>query len=370
VSLIQDKITLTVNGTDYTDWTSATITRSLKECTSSIEFEVSEAWALNPPLPWQVKPFDSATVKIGNDLAWTGYIENYSPGYSASGHTVKISGRSKTCDIVDCVPDVHAGEFNGYDIDAVARALCKPFGIAVVVESDTGESFPKITIEKTKKAFEILEELTRLRAVLITDDANGNLVLTTAGQKGVSSGALIEASFGGDPDGNILAASAELSCAERYKDYYVMSQAPQSYDKTDAQLAIVGHATDLGCPRYRRFAEMAEHPADTSIAQQRAVWRAKHNYAIGTKADITVVGFRQPNGKLWDTNYYIPVKSPRLELDMQLLIGKVTFSLSSDQGSTTKLSVAPAEAYTLEPKAMKKAKGSSAPIWTNVQKID
>jgi prophage tail gpP-like protein len=49
----------------------------------------------------------------------TGCIDNYLPEVEADRHAVRITGRSKTEDIVDCTPDNQGGQFAGYKLDAI-----------------------------------------------------------------------------------------------------------------------------------------------------------------------------------------------------------------------------------------------------------
>ena len=141
----------------------------------------------------------------------------------------------------------------------------------------------------------------------------------------------------------------------RFQNYVCLSQTPVSQDGSDAQLQVKGTATDSGCPRNRRFVEMSEHPATQPQAEARAKWRAKHNFGISTQASVTVQGWRQaevagdPGGALWDVNLLVPVISPFLALDRELLIGKVEFHLDEQGGRRTIVTVAPQNAYTPEP---------------------
>ncbi len=126
-------------------------------------------------------PFQECTVAIGGDPVLTGYIDNYLPEVEADRHAVRVTGRSKTEDIVDCTPDIAGGQFAGYKLDAIARAIAGLFKIDVVVQTDVGEPFPDATIERHETGFAFLERLCRLRSVLATDDEQGRLVLTRAG---------------------------------------------------------------------------------------------------------------------------------------------------------------------------------------------
>jgi prophage tail gpP-like protein len=356
---MSDDVRLIIGSREYTGWKEISISRSLTEGASSFDIAVSERWA-GRGAAWQVTPFDPATVYIGDDVVLTGFVERYQPSYDAQDHGVRIGGRSLTCDLVDCMPDVGTGQFSGYKLDAIATTVCGYFGIGVQVECDVGDPLTDATMEKTETAFSFLEKLARLRSVLLTDDEAGHLVITRAGAKGTT-GALVQGQ-------NILSATAKLSSNARFKDYVCLSQTPVAQDGSDAQLQIKGTASDGGCPRERRFAEMAEHPATQPQADARAKWRAKHNYGMSTHATVTVLGWRQaqstggPGGALWSTNLLVPVISPFLELERQLLIGRVEFQLDETGGRRTVLTVAPQDAFTPEP-AGGGATGDSATNW-------
>lgn len=344
-----DSLTLTVNGRVYEGWTEAHVTRSLEQCASVFELEVTERWAGRDG-SWQIKSFDTAVISLGADKVMTGYVEEYLPAYDGNTHSVRITGRSKTCDLVDCMPEIKGGQFNGYTIDKIARALCAPFGIEVVVEADVGAPMPDATIDKCETAHAFLEKLCRVRGILACDDADGRLVLTSVGTASAS-GALIEGQ-------NIKTASGRLTANQRFQKYIVLSQAPLGYDGEDAHLDTIGTATDSGCPRYRRFAEMAETPGDAAIAALRARWRAARNYGQSTQATLGVQGWRQPDGTLWPVNQLVPVQSPMLAINRPLLIGAVTYSLG-EEGRLTTLTVMPPQAYQPAPDSKKKHKGTA-----------
>jgi prophage tail gpP-like protein len=361
---MSDEIALAIDDEEYLGWSEIKVSRALKEAAATFDIAVSERWAgiVAPPAPWQILPFKQATVTIGGEPVLTGWVESYEPSYGANEHSVRIGGRSKTCDLVDCMPDVGTGEFSGFKLDAIARALCAPCGIGVEVQCDVGDPLPDATLEKTETAFSFLEKLARLRSVMLTDDADGNLVLTQAGKQG-SGGALIEGN-------NILNASAKLTGNERFQQYAVLSQTPLAYDGADSQTQIVGTATDPGCTRGRRYAEMAENPSDQTRATARAKWRALHNFGISTEATITVPGWRQPdpsgapNGELWNTNLLVPVKCPFLAIQRQLLVSKVEFEFDNSGGRRTTLTLAPQEAFAPEgDSGSSGSSGKSNSIW-------
>jgi hypothetical protein len=109
----------------------------------------------------------------------------------ATQHVVRIAGRSRTADLIDCQSEVEGGEFRNSDLAAIARAVAQPFGVQVVAEADVGAPFDLVAMEKTETVFAFLERLARLRGVLLTDDPQGRLVIARA-DSGAAAGRLVQ----------------------------------------------------------------------------------------------------------------------------------------------------------------------------------
>lgn len=359
-----DPITLTVNSQIYAGWTAIKVVRGLEKCVTDFDISVSERWS-GQSEPWQIPLFAACTVKIGADLVITGYVDRYEPRFEKQSHTVRVIGRSKTQDIADCMPEIDGGHFIGYTLDAIARAVCKPFGIDVVVQCPMGAAFTGDDgmYEKTETAFAFLDRLCRLRSVLACDDERGNLVLCQAGTASAA-GALVQGK-------NIVTAGAELRGDKRYSKYIVRAQAGLSFDNANTEPEVLGSALDPSVPRYRPFAEMAESAVDRVRAALRARWRATRNAGRGTRAPITVAGFRQADGSLWQINQLVPVTSAYLKIDRPMLIVEVAYLRDDKEGSRTQLTVAPPEGYTPDPGSVKLKTGAgTGTIWNDVKKIN
>jgi prophage tail gpP-like protein len=198
---VPDTIALTVNGQTFTGWTSIRVTRGITQMAANFDIAVTE------PRPsdvnaWKIMPFDTCTLSIGADRILTGYVDSYLPQMTPSSHAVRIGGRSKTLDLIDCTPDIKSGQFTGYTLVAIARSICALFGIDVVTETDAANYVVANTaIERCETGFTFLERLCRLAGVLACDDENGNLVLTRAGAQRAT--------------GRILAGTATISSSAR-----------------------------------------------------------------------------------------------------------------------------------------------------------
>jgi prophage tail gpP-like protein len=360
----------------------------LDRCATDFDLSVSERWP-GQDEPWQITPYSECVVSLGPDPVLTGYVDAYRPGYDRASHTVRIHGRSRTEDLIDCTPDIQSGQFAGYTLEAIARSICALFKIEVVVLTDAAKVIvADAKLERSETAWTFLERLCRLAGVPATDDERGRLVLTRAGDKR-SSGALVQGQ-------NILRAQAVWDVHKRFSDYFVKGQHGVGGAKTGgldlSQLHGPGPATsssgggtapggvapdgdawdveeagesgtvlttqtsashDAGVPRYRPHVSMAESQLTQEGMALRANWQRAFAYGRSWQVHIDVVGWRQPDGRLWALNELIPVTSSFLALDRDLLIAQVEFALDDRGGRITRLMLGPVEGYTPDPGQVK-----------------
>ena len=373
-----DQISLLINGYRYAGWQSMEIARGIDRCVSGFRAEVSERWGGNSK-PWPIMPFDVVQVMIGNDLVLTGYVETYRPRFDAAFHGVRASGHSKTKQIVDCNLDIPSGQFSGFTVAAIAAAVAKIFSLGVVIQTPLADQVVINTnVERCETAFRFLERLGRMAGVLLTADSNGNLVLTTAAST-KSTTTLTQGV-------NILAASADLDVSHRFSDYIVKGQAAigggsaaawggaggigangnAPAGMVETQMRAAAH--DAAVPLYRPKVTIGETQLTLAQMQARAIWQRQFAYGQATKASVTVSGFRQNDGTLWQPNQIVPARIPYLGIDADLLVVRVRYRLDGYNGHVTELDLGPVEGYMPDPgevklHKVKGAKGGSGINW-------
>lgn len=350
-----DRVRLRIGDRDWETWTECRITRGIERLAADFSCTVSERRiGAEGGRPWQVRMFDPCEVRIGEDLVLTGHVDAVQPMVEATQHVVRIAGRSRTADLIDCQSEVEGGEFRNSDLAAIARAVAQPFGVQVVAEADVGAPFDLVAMEKTETVFAFLERLARLRGVLLTDDPQGRLVIARA-DSGAAAGRLVQ----GD---RVLAAQGDLNGGSRFSKYIVLGQSgslaavaadpgtgePEPPGGGD-QPAVVGTAADSVVPRYRPRVITGEQQMTAAEAAERARWEAAYAAGRSVRARITVPGWRQDDGTPWAINRTIPVTLPFLQIDRTLLIASVTFVLSRTEGRRTVLELGPPEGFTPEP---------------------
>jgi prophage tail gpP-like protein len=280
---------------------------------------------------------------------------------------------------------VDGGQFTGMTVGQIATELAKPFNLEVVVETD-GPPEPEVQVQQGETCFALVERLSRLQELLVTDDAEGRLVLCRAGSR--------QAAAALHHGRNIKSASADLDNSQRFSEYIVKAQRPgnnkraaddaisdpwgnvdpvltrlrnipnvseryrqrmtllrRGGGKTNPKtLTQIGAAVrDEGVTRYRPHLIVAEAQADDAHAQKRAEWEMRRRLARAIRATIQVNGWRQQDGRLWTTNEMVDVTAPWLALDRELIIAQVQYSFD-DGGEMTGLELTLPDAFLPEPK--------------------
>lgn len=349
-------VTVSIAGQIYSRWQSVRITRGLKQVASTFELEVPGE------LVPAIVPFQPCTLADDGEVLLTGYVTGCSIRVGARYSSTRIVGKSKTGDLVDSTLPFGGGfavtsQFNGYTLDAIARAVAEPFGIEVVIGPgvNVGDVFPDATFQRTETAFSFLEHHARLRAVLLTDNGAGNLVLATAGTARAPTDLVMGAG------GNVAEAQGTLNGERRFSEYHVLSQAGIKVTGADVLTNIEAVAYDGAVPRLRVSTVMAESASMPGDAQVRANWDRAHASGEAVRALLTVPEWRA-NGALWDINQLARVDVPRLALADTYLIGAVDFRLDRE-GKRTILSVAPPSAFQPEPAV---SAGAGASPWDGI----
>lgn len=394
-------IALRIDGAIYQVWTRATITRDLSEIAGSFTVEcddIARAIAALPPKlhpimsPAMLKWGPSVEVLVDGELVLKGWVEDVHPLITGKSVGVSISGRDVVGDLVDCAAaPLGPVEYRNLKLEDFASKICKPFGITVRAEVDTGEPFKKISIDTGETVMSAIEKLTRKRALLVISDGVGGLILTRSGQTRAPADIRL-----GD---NITEARGSFSSKNRFSDVYVKGQiegaagkrkaaanlkvsdapltaAPAAGDddkptgRESRAVSIKGHARDPEVTRYRPTVKQVRTASLLKDAQTQAEWYV--NNARGASETVTYVrqGFRAA-GALWRPNTMTSVSDPFNAITKDLLVAGVTLEYGA-QGSTTQLRITGKEAYdkTMEGEGEKGGSKSGAKSSTKGESSD
>ncbi|MFM9902132.1 MAG: phage baseplate assembly protein [Polaromonas sp.] len=334
--------TLEVGGQIYGGWERLEIQRSLEQIAGGFALQVTTRWPGSDAvigLPAGL----ACVVKLGSDVVITGFIDTVEPDCTATTSTLRLEGRDKTGDLVDCSAIFKTGQWRGVKLEQIVADIAAPFGIKVVVATDTGEVFKRYALEEGEKAFDAIDRACRLRAVLVTSTPDGHLLLTTASS--TSTGVLLAEGV------NMLRFGATHSWRERHSIINMKTQVPGDDDESGASAAhLKAAAADAEINRYRPLTVVAEHGTSAEALAGRAAWEAKVRMGRGKRGRCTVVGWRTgkdgQEGPLWLPNTLVQVRSERMGLDMELLIVSCSYQLT-EEGQLCELVFVRPEAFTL-----------------------
>ena len=364
-------LTLKVGGKLYAGWKSVSVRLSIEQIAGTYELVVTERWP-SQPTRWSIPPGEVCEILIGDDTVISGFVDSVAVSYDAASHDIRVTGRDRTGDLVDCSAPSTA--FSGLTFFEIAEKLTDPYGISVVDETEDGKKLsvkekkagkkgtqpkhkrvagklPKMATQNGESVFKTLEKLARCEGVLLVSDTEGGLLITRAGMGGDCDTVL---EFGQ----NILKANFEHSHANLYSDITVKGQAAAA----DAGKFDVVHAQPVGnvarvntaksgnsqIDRFRPLIIVAETQADSKRCQDRAQWEASNREAKARKISLTVQGWRQKGGDLWRINQMVKVKCPWMRVDEKWLIAGTAFRLD-DGGTLTELTLVNKDAFDLLP---------------------
>jgi prophage tail gpP-like protein len=375
-----DRIILTVDDVEYSEWTQAGVRRSLEEASAAFSLTVAErASNLGPPL--RIRPGSACMLAVDDGSRTlpvvTGYVDDAEIGTARDSHETSITGRSKTADLIDCSVDIPS-TYSGLTLYELARALAAPYGVTVR-EGPAGASGDPLVSwkpEPDETVHETLERAARLRRCLLCDDGDGQLVIRRIDDIGAQPVAFLTM------PGNIESATLRCGAAGLFTNYEVMGQADgRDVDYyRDTLASIKAAATDGTLTRYRLRRVMMEGAATPETALDRARWEAATRAGRATLYTCQVGSWRiEPEGDLWMPGMLVHVADTYQGVDADLLLVDAEYTYGAD-GTRCNLSLAPLAGYLPESpdegearrakKSPKRAKAQAGiDLWAEVEAV-
>lgn len=329
-----DPIEIRTRGHKITGWTSASVEAGIEDLARTFSVGLSGFYASTGNQ--QLVVGDAVEVRIGGDLVVTGYAETVDDNVDAESEGVTISGRSKTCDIVDCSAPL--GTWSKLTMASLFERLTDGMGVDLVDEAGVS-SLPigRHRTEPGESVFDVLDRHARELGCLLTDDAQGRVVLTRAGLAGRVSSPIVQGA-------GVVSSTGGWSIAERFSRYEVSGQSVQD---ADVEVDGFGAADDPGVNRFRRLIVVPEKPVSKAQALKRARWEAVSRAGKSFAATYILRGCRHlgDTGPLWVHNQIVPVVDGRRGIfGSDLLVTKVALGLD-ENGRKATVSVAPREGF-------------------------
>lgn len=355
-----NEVTIQVGANRFKGWQTVSITRSCETMPNSWSLSASAEFLQSPAALAGTRPGQKCLIYIGSDLVITGWIDRRSIPIDAHNHTVLLTGRGITRNLVDCSadlahdPNVHGGMINGANTLGVARTLAAAYGItARSAVPDLSIPIPQFQVMLGETPYQIIESIARYAGFLVYEDEYGTLVLDRVGTKRHASGFSLP--------GNIEGINAERSVDQRYSEYMVVWFGVDQLTDLGSLLNRRAVTLDTTLGEYRLKIIVSEQvapvpgaaqptPADNdAVATQRARWECARRLGRSQAAAITCDSWRDSKGALWTPNRLAPIEAPAADITgAQWIIGTVTFRRDMS-GTHADLVLMPPDAFDPDP---------------------
>jgi len=349
-------VTLIVDGREFAGWQEIKIGRGIERMPNDFSLQVTERFPGRPQVV--IEPGQSCVVKIGEDTVVTGFVDRYSPSISKqTGTTVRVTGRGKCQDLVDCSAYLRGvnNQLRNATSVGVIRALADLFGITVDARHGDGDVVPQFNVILTETCWSIIDRVARHSNFLAYEGTDGQLIVARAAEGSMASG-ITEGL-------NVERASINFAFDKRYSLYEVvftptdnLGDVARASGGTDFR--VRGSAADetIGAPapgqgrRFRPLILMAEVMQNgIDIAQRRAEWERARRIGRSQMLEVEVDSWRDSAGKLWEPNFKAPLNLPNMKLtDKEWVIAEVTYMRGKD-GTRAHLTLMPEDAFLPEP---------------------
>lgn len=346
-----EELYLTIGEQVVTGWTEIRVTRGIERLPSDFEIGLTELY------PGEIdelviEPGMACQVRMGDDLVITGYVDTYSPSMSPDSHSIRVTGRSKCADLIDCAAEWQGGQISNATVLGIAQKLGSVYGpvvdgkaegIPVTTDITNLPVLPQINVMLGESGFEIIDRMARGSAVLAYDLPDGGLHLTRVGTKKAASG-FVEGQ-------NVEHAYVVYSANQRYSKYSVYIQSAQTFmdmGEGGNQISVV---TDPNVKRNRGMVIISEGGGlGNDVAVLRARWEMARRAGRSRSVRVVADSWRDADGALWEPNTLASVSLPKLKLQAEgLLISEVTFLRNGTTGTTAEVTLMAPEAFTPQP---------------------
>lgn len=337
----ENDVSIVSKGQKLSGWTSIKITRGAERIPASFDLQLTTYYpgdnsnvSFIPGAPCQVL--------IGADPIITGYIDKYTTSISEGQHIIRVTGRSKCQDLVDCsadLPSMQIGPSNALDI---ATKLATFYGIAVSSDyTGTPVPIPQHNISYGETAAEVIDRVCKASQLLYYDLEDGSLFLTEVGTAFAASG-FAEGM-------NVESATSTFSTDQRYAKYKIMLQQFATSGDYGA-INTLGIAADAGArPNRTKIIVSQTGNQQTDLATKIANWECNRRAGRSYTLEVVVDSWRDSAKVLWRPNTICPVNIPSVKVTPNnLIISEINF-VRDENGTHAHLTMMPPLAFSVMP---------------------
>lgn len=323
-----------VNGVRYTSFIRAQVRAGYKEAARA--FEITAAAEPNGAVTAAIFRA-GAEVKVfaSGDLLMAGYVDQYDPHLSAREARIRVTGRSKSSDLIDSDADHTTGFFENKTPQEIGAELAKGYGATFETDQKLRKVDPSYTLTPGASIYREIEKLARKQGMTLAGTPEGNIRITKPNGSLRHAGGLFQGQ-------NILVGNASHNWSNRHSKYIIKGQRPIGHGSR--RLHLVAKAEDTKVNRKR--VKSVVHDDDGSIDDLKGRAKNRRDRAAGEalKASISVQGFRDQAGMIWTPGALVWTESEFLNIAQDMLIEAVDYA-QGPEGSISLLSLTDPRAF-------------------------
>jgi len=328
---------LEVDGTEFAGFLAGSATVRLDALTNTFSFSMTSDKANALPF----RGGEACIVKVDGEKIITGHIEIVNVDGDSSDHSISITGRDNTGDILDSnigsLEDIRPPT----TLKRIIEIAIKHIGSTISVVQEF-EPKPFVTTEDLaspepgQDVWDFIETLARKRQVLLSSNADGNVLITRSKSEEVD--ATLQHLIGRN-DNNVLKYSVSYDTTGRYNVYRMSTQlnpvamVDAGRFSNETIVSQNGQSTDLEIRKGRQLVLITENSGSTPI--DRAKWEANVRRARGKMYSATVHGFRNQTGNIWAVNELVQVNDEFAGINSRMLVSSVEFNIGTEGRLTT-----------------------------------
>ena len=358
-------ILLRLNGEDFNNFLNVSVSNSLQALSGKFSFSATNdntgkfPFTAGDKVQILIKELDFL-VGISN-----GFIDSIKISYSKDSHSLLVSGRDKTEDILDSqIKDI---EMTGtFDLTDVIKKVLDFLGISekdikIINLAGKLDEFTSdiVASEQAETGFSFINKYAEKTQVLLSNDGDGNIIITRV-LNPLRNGEILN--IRNNPElNNVKSAHVVFDHSQRFNEYSVISQTniaaecgPDVFGvtkpckKEDVKTAVnkQGLATVDGAIRTtRRYVLVPSTTMDVATCTNRAKWEAALRIARTQKYHVTVQGFLSNDGLIWQTGQLVKVRDEFASINGDLIVSEIAYNFSVTDGSTTTLTLVKQDVY-------------------------
>lgn len=297
----ENEVAVTVDGMRFRFWESISIKTAIDNI-STLElgapFDSSDPNITEVFKPFTYKPIATT---INDDAYFTGTISPVMPQIEPSKSIVSVGAYSLpgVLNEVTVSGDNIPLELSGLNLHEIADHLCTPFEFIIDARVEPGAVFPKVAMRPNDKILPFLAKLSKQRAQVISNTAEGALLFWEAVESGSPVAKLVQ---GESP---LVDISPTFKPGQYYSEITGL-KATRVRSKNSAKFKLENPVLSNVTRPY------TFELTDTDDADLETVVTAKMGrmLADSVKYTATIATWRDPQGALWEPNTLITVEAP------------------------------------------------------------